>query len=162
LKQIVNAMGGVTITPTMTFKYGNADVKKGVKIKLKGAAALDYSRMRYDDPLGDYGRQQRQRQLITAIISESTNATNLMKQDFLKSLAKETRTDLTFSNLTSIVSNYRSSTKNIVSDHAQGNGKMINGQSFEVVPQTEKQRVTNVIRKSLDLKAATTGSMYGK
>lgn len=116
--------------------------------------------MRYDDPLGDYGRQQRQRQLITAIIGESASASNLLKQDFLNSLAKQTRTDLTFGNLTSIVTNYRSATKNIVSDHAQGTGKMIDGQSFEVVSQSEKQRVTNVLRKSLNLKAATTGEKF--
>ena len=162
MKKVVDEVGGVDITPVRTFNYEGNSYTKGVKTHMNGAKALGYSRMRYDDPLGDYGRQQRQRQLITAIISEGTNATNLMKQDFLKSLAKETRTDLTFGNLTSIVSNYRVATKNIVSDHAQGNGKMINGQSFEVVPQTEKQRVTNVLRKSLDLKEATTGSMYAK
>ncbi|MBP5843320.1 LytR family transcriptional regulator, partial [Lactiplantibacillus plantarum] len=83
-----------------------------------------------------------------------------LKQDFLNSLAKQTRTDLTFGNLTSIVTNYRSATKNIVSDHAQGTGKMIDGQSFEVVSQSEKQRVTNVLRKSLNLKAATTGEKF--
>ena len=124
---------------------------------MKGKADLAFSRMRYDDPLGDYGRQQRQRQLITAIIGESASASNLLKQDFLNSLAKQTRTDLTFGNLTSIVTNYRSATKNIVSDHAQGTGKMIDGQSFEVVSQSEKQRVKNVLRKSLNLKASTTG-----
>nr|MCM8655006.1 hypothetical protein [Lactiplantibacillus sp. C232] len=56
--------------------------------------------------------------------------------------------------------NYRSATKNIVSDHAQGTGKRTDGQSFEVVSQSEKQRVTNVLRKSLNLKAATTGEKF--
>ncbi|AVK64725.1 LytR family transcriptional regulator [Lactobacillus sp. CBA3606] len=162
MKKVINEIGGIDITPIRTFTYEGYTFTKGVKTHMNGAKALAYSRMRYDDPLGDYGRQQRQRQLITAIISESSSATNLMKQDFLKSIAKQTRTDLTFGNLTSIVSNYRKATKNIVSDHAQGTGKNIDGQSFEVVSQTEKQRVTNVLRKSLDLKAATTGSLYGK
>ncbi|VDG32590.1 LytR family transcriptional regulator [Lactobacillus sp.] [Lactiplantibacillus mudanjiangensis] len=160
MKKVVDEVGGVDITPIRTFTFGNYHFTKGVKTHMNGDKALAYARMRHDDPLGDYGRQQRQRQLITAIISEGTNATNLMKQGFLKSLAKQTRTDLTFSNLTSIVTSYRGATKNIVSDHAQGTGKMIDGQSFEVVSQTEKQRVTNVLRKSLNLKAATTGEKY--
>jgi len=160
MKKVVDEIGGVDISPIRSFSYEGYHFIKGNKVHMNGAKALAYSRMRYDDPLGDYGRQQRQRQLITAIISESANATNLMKQGFMKSIAKQTRTDLTFGNLTSIVTNYRTATKNIVSDHAQGSGKMLDGQSFEVVPQSEKQRVTNVLRKSLDLKAATTGEKY--
>lgn len=160
MKKVVNEIGGVDITPIRTFTYEGYHYTKGVKTHMNGDKALQYSRMRYQDPLGDYGRQQRQRQLITAILGESTSASNLLKQDFLQSLAKQTRTDLTFNNLTSLFSNYRVATKNVVSDHAQGNGKMISGQSFEVVPQTEKQRVTNVLRKSLDLKAATTGERF--
>lgn len=160
MKKVINEIGGVDITPIRTFTYEGYTYTKGVKTHMNGDKALQYSRMRYDDPNGDYGRQQRQRQVITAIIGESSSATNLLKQDFMDSLAKQTRTDLTFGNLTSLVSNYRSATKNIVSDHAQGDGQMINGQSFEVVPQSEKQRVTNVLRKSLGLKAATTGEKY--
>ncbi|MCT3303049.1 LytR family transcriptional regulator [Lactiplantibacillus pentosus] len=160
MKKVINEIGGVDITPIRTFTYEGYTFTKGQKEHMNGAKALAYSRMRYDDSLGDYGRQQRQRQLITAILGESTSASNLLKQDFLDSLAKQTRTDLTFSNLTSIVTNYRSATKNIVSDHAQGTGKMIDGQSFEVVSQSEKQRVTNVLRKSLNLKAAKTGEKF--
>ncbi|MFC6179794.1 LCP family protein [Lactiplantibacillus daowaiensis] len=160
MKKVVNEVGGVDISPIRSFKYEGYTFKKGVKVHMNGAKALAYSRMRYDDPLGDYGRQKRQQQLITAIISKGTNATNLIKQDFVKSLAKQTRTDLAFSDLTAVVTKYRKATKNVVSDHAQGTGKMIDGQSFEVISQKEKQRVTNVIRKSLDLKAATTGPKY--
>lgn len=160
MKKVVNEVGGVDISPVLSFNYIGYTFKKGDKVHMNGSKALAYSRMRYDDPLGDYGRQKRQQQLITAIISQGTNATNLIKQDFIKSLAKQTRTDLTFSDLTKIVTKYRVATKNIVSDHAQGTGKMINGQSFEVISQSEKQRVTNVVRKALDLKAATTGPKY--
>lgn len=160
MKKVINEIGGVDITPIRTFTYEGYHYVKGQKVHMNGDKALQYSRMRYDDPLGDYGRQQRQRQVITAIIGESTSASNLLKQDFLKSLAKQTRTDLTFGNLTSIVTNYRAATKNVVSDHAQGTGKMIDGQSFEVVSQSEKQRVTNVLRKSLNLKAASTGEKF--
>lgn len=160
MKKVINEIGGVDITPVRSFTYEGYHYEKGVKTHMNGNKALQYSRMRYDDPLGDYGRQQRQRQLITAIMAESTSASNLLKQDFLQSIAKQTRTDLSFSDLTSLFSNYRSATKNVVSDHAQGSGKMISGQSFEVIPQTEKQRVTNVLRKSLNLKAATTGEKF--
>ena len=34
-----------------------------------GGGALAYSRMRYDDPKGDYGRQERQRYITLILIS---------------------------------------------------------------------------------------------
>lgn len=85
LKQIINAMGGVTVTPKLTFKYGNANVKKGVKIKLNGAAALDYSRMRYDDPQGDYGRQNGNGRLLWPWL---VSLTHLGQLPILKRLRK--------------------------------------------------------------------------
>lgn len=68
LEKMVNAVGGVTVNPTLTFKYGAADVTKGKKVTLNGKQALDYSRMREEDPLGDYGRQKRQRQIIQKLV----------------------------------------------------------------------------------------------
>lgn len=35
-----------------------------------GSRALLYSRMRYNDPRGDFGRQMRQRQVIQAVIKK--------------------------------------------------------------------------------------------
>ena len=36
-------------------------------------------------------------------------------------------------------------------DHAQGQSQMVDGQSFEVVPSDEMQRISNEIRTALDL-----------
>ena len=57
LRQVVDSIGGITVTPTLTFQYEDADVVQGKKTTLDGKAALSYARMRHDDPLGDYGRQ---------------------------------------------------------------------------------------------------------
>jgi len=78
LTQIVNAVGGVDVDVPFSFSYGDtgqkeSHFKKG-KMHLNGKQALDYSRMRYEDPKGDYGRQQRQRQVITAIIKSAASA----------------------------------------------------------------------------------------
>lgn len=158
LEKIVDGVGGIDVTPKLTFKYGNADVKKGVKIHLDGKAALDYSRMRYDDPKGDYGRQTRQRQVLMAILRKSDSITALLNQNFLNSLQKQTKTDLTFNELLALSSNYRVSTHHLKSTHLQGEGITINGGSYEYVPQKERQRVTNFIRDALDLPHKTTGT----
>ncbi|WP_201331186.1 LCP family glycopolymer transferase, partial [Lactobacillus nasalidis] len=56
LMKLVNYVGGIYVTPPLTFTYSGFPFKKGVRQHLNGQAALAYSRMRYDDPEGDYGR----------------------------------------------------------------------------------------------------------
>ncbi|OAD64641.1 transcriptional regulator [Pediococcus parvulus] len=158
LEKIVNGVGGVTITPTLTFKYGAANVVKGKKIRLAGKAALDYSRMRDDDPQGDYGRQKRQRQVLMAILRKSDSLTTLLSQSFLTSIKKQTQTDLTFDEIVALSTKYRVATHHLKSTHLQGTTQLINGQDYEVASQTEMQRVTNFIRKGLDLGHKSTGT----
>ncbi len=63
LEQMVDAVGGVTVTSPLSFDYEGKSFVKGQSYDLNGSDALKFSRMRYDDPQGDYGRQMRQ-QLI--------------------------------------------------------------------------------------------------
>ncbi|WPC18684.1 LCP family protein [Pediococcus inopinatus] len=158
LEKIVNGVGGVTVKPTLTFKYGAANVVKGKKIHLGGKAALDYSRMRDDDPQGDYGRQVRQRQVLMAILRKSDSISTLLSQSFMDSLKKQTQTDLSFNEIVALSTKYRVATHHLKSTHLQGTTQLINGQDFEVTSQTEMQRVTNFIRKGLDLGHKSTGT----
>lgn len=68
MKTIINKVGGVDITPNLSFTYEGYTFTKGEKTHMDGAKALAYSRMRYDDPEGDYGRQKRQRQILAALM----------------------------------------------------------------------------------------------
>ncbi|AVK64449.1 LytR family transcriptional regulator [Lactobacillus sp. CBA3606] len=152
LKQIITAMGGVTVTPTMTFKYGNANVKKGVKIKLNGAAALDYSRMRYDDPLGDYGRQKRQRQIIMAMVSQSNSLGSLTNiEKITKHLAKNMRTDLTWNDMVALDTKYKNATHHAKTYTLQGTDSTIDGLSYQVASATARYKASKRIRTQLQL-----------
>jgi hypothetical protein len=51
----------------------------------------------------------------------------------------------------SIFLNYRGASKSIGSDHLQGYGTMVEGVSYEIAPTKELQRVSNKLRKQLDL-----------
>ncbi|HAT54028.1 MAG TPA: LytR family transcriptional regulator [Lactobacillus sp.] len=153
LEKAINEVGGVTVTSPLTFTYEGASFTKGQSQHMNGATALKFSRMRYDDPQNDYGRQTRQRLVVQALFRKSVSVQTVLNPSFLNSIASESQTDLTSSDLVKLAASYRSATKNMTTDHMQGQGQMINGQSFEVVSSTEKQRVTNEIRKSLDLSA---------
>lgn len=156
LTQIVNAVGGVDVDVPFSFSYGDtgqkeSHFKKG-KMHLNGKQALDYSRMRYEDPQGDYGRQLRQRQVITAIIKSAASAKTFTRyQKVLDSISSSMTTNLSFNDMQSMFLNYRGAAKSIGSDHVQGYGSMIDGSSYEVIPTKELRRASNKLRKQLGL-----------
>ncbi|MFC6164427.1 LCP family protein [Lactiplantibacillus dongliensis] len=152
LKQIVNAMGGVTVTPKLTFKYGHANVKKGVKTKLNGAAALDYSRMRYDDPKGDYGRQKRQRQVIMSMVSQSNSLGSIANiEKITQQLSNNMRTDLTWNDMVALDTKYKNATHHAKSYTLQGDDAMIDNLSYQVASAKERLKISKRIRTQLQL-----------
>ncbi|AMV62378.1 Cell envelope-associated transcriptional attenuator LytR-CpsA-Psr, subfamily F2 [Pediococcus damnosus] len=159
MEKVVNAVGGVTMTPTLSFKYDGYTFTKGESTHMNGKKALAYSRMRYDDPNGDYGRQTRQREVIMAIMGKAGSISSLLNKNFLDSISAQMKTDLTFSDLTAIAQNYRGARKTVSQTHLQGTGGTVNGQSMELMAKSELQRVTNLNRKNLGLDHATTGNI---
>lgn len=158
LESLINAVGGVDIEPTLTFSYDGQSFTKGEKTHMNGKRALAYVRMRYDDPLGDYGRQERQRQVLIQLAFKSTKLTSLLSDNFLDTISKQMTTDLTFNELVALGTKYRVATHGMTSDHLQGETKTVAGQSFEIPTTEEKQRITDLLRKALELSPAQTGS----
>ncbi|EQC83747.1 transcriptional regulator [Leuconostoc mesenteroides subsp. cremoris TIFN8] len=182
LEKVIDQVGGVKVKSPLTFTYqpenDKSDVYKFYKNQEKyeyasggknfktyttmdGYAALSFSRMRYDDPEGDYGRQKRQRLVLKALVKKSASAKTLLNAKFMKSISKNAETDLTYNNVTKIALSYMAATKNQKSDHLQGVGDMYNGVSYQMVKASEKQRVTSLLRKSLNLGSKTTGTQFG-
>lgn len=66
--QVVDAVGGVTICPTraMQDEMSGLDVQPGCQ-PADGRVALAYARSRFEDPRGDLGRVERQREVMAAI-----------------------------------------------------------------------------------------------
>ncbi|QFR68407.1 LCP family protein [Companilactobacillus paralimentarius] len=162
MEKVINQANGVDVTPTLSFKYEGFSFTKGEKTHMNGKKALAYSRMRYDDPQGDYGRQTRQRAVLTALVHKSSSVSTLLNQSFINSLSDQTQTDLTFDELTTIAKDYNSVRKNTSETHLQGNGEEVAKQSMEVMKKSELQRVTNFIRENLDLPHAETGDIQYK
>lgn len=156
LTQIVDAVGGITIKPLLTFKYEDADVTKGKTVTLNGKQALSYSRMRYDDPEGDYGRQKRQKQVIEAIVNKSLSVSAVSNyQKLLKSIGSNMQTDLTYGDMITIATSYKDAGQTIESNVLQGQDTMLDGLSYQVASASEKKKVSDAIRKQLGLDAST-------
>ena len=152
LKKMINAVGGVTVNPLLTFHYQQANVTKGVKIHLNGASALAYSRMRDQDPQGDYGRQARQRQIIKALVLKEASIGSLPRyQSVLDSLTNNLQTNLTFQDLVWLRAKDGHTSRHIQSQTLQGQPATINGIDYQIAPQAEIDKVSTSLRQALNL-----------
>lgn len=70
---IVDAVGGVELCydRSVDDPYSQLRWTAGCHV-VDGRTALAFSRMRYEDPLGDIGRTQRQRQVVSAVVGAVT------------------------------------------------------------------------------------------
>lgn len=76
---IVDSLGGVNICVPRDMKDPKAgiDLKKGCQV-LNGPDALGYVRSRYEDPLGDIGRANRQRQFLGALMKQAATPSTVL------------------------------------------------------------------------------------
>ena len=152
IMRLIRYVGGINVRPTLSFEYGGYVFKKGQLTHMGGGGALAYSRMRYDDPEGDYGRQERQRQVITTLIKKAVSLNTLTQLDsVLTSISGNVKTNLPFDALKGIAFNYRSSTKNVKNDYLHGHNAMVDGASYQIQSTEELQRISDYLRAELGL-----------
>ncbi|RAN87331.1 LytR family transcriptional regulator [Bacillus sp. SRB_28] len=99
-KGIVDAVGGITVDVPFDFEersdidyYKLIQFKQG-KQELNGEEALAYVRMRKQDPNGDHGRTDRQRQVLAAVAHKLNSASMFFKiKDLAEVIGKNVKTD---------------------------------------------------------------------
>lgn len=148
LGQAINDVNGVDVTPNESFTNGGYTFTKGQSTHMNGAKATAYLAMKNGN---DAARSQRQRDVLTALVSESASISTLFNQNLVNSLSDQIQTDMTFDNMTTLAKNYNSVGKN-TSDDAIA---ITDG----VAKSSELQRVTNAIRTNLGLSQANTGDI---
>ena len=156
----VDQVGGVDVVSPLTFTNMGYSFEKGHKYHLNGKKALAFSQTRHGDPNNDYGRQDRERRVIVALLKKSVSPTTLLNSKFMNSISSSMQTDLTMNQMMKIAMDYRQATDHTYTDHAQGEGQMIDTPHFgqmeeEFVDQKERQRVSNGIHKVLGINSTT-------
>jgi LCP family protein required for cell wall assembly len=151
-KGIVDALGGVTVdNERLAFSYQGFNFPKG-NLTLSGNEALAYSRMRKADPRGDFGRNERQRQVVNAIINEGAQVSSVTKlNDILNVLGDNITTNMSFDDMKKIQSHYRGARKDVQSLEIKGTGGKINGIYYFNVNNEERNRITSTLKKHLEL-----------
>lgn len=153
LQQLVDAVGGISVSSPMTFTSGNYTFVEGLN-EMDGAAALAYSRMRKDDPNQDTGRQDRQRLVIESIIKKAASTDILLNyQDIFLSLSANVETNLQMSDYVALQQNgYVSAVSNMKQDHLGGVGGLRDDVYYSFVDGAEMNRVQEVLKTELELK----------
>ncbi|HAP4899021.1 TPA: LCP family protein [Enterococcus faecalis] len=152
LKELVNAVGGIEVNNNLTFSQDGYDFTIG-KISLDGEQALSYSRMRYEDPNGDYGRQERQRKVIEGIVQKVLSLNSVSNyQKILTAVSDNMKTDLSFDDMKKIALDYRSAFGKVKQDQLQGTGFMQDGVSYQRVDEQELTRVQQELKNQLNTK----------
>ncbi|MBL4955067.1 LytR family transcriptional regulator [Neobacillus sp. OS1-32] len=150
-KDIVDAVGGITVNNDLDFSQGGYHFPKG-EVTLDGKKALAFTRMRHDDPRGDFGRQLRQREIIQGVMREGASLTSLTKyQSIFAALGNNVRTNLTFNQMIDIQKNYKGAAGNVEQMTIKGSGTKINGIYYYIVPDAEKQRLHDELAAQLEI-----------
>ena len=148
-QDIVDAVGGVTVNNGFAFNYDGYTFNEG-EITLDGKAALAYSRMRYDDPRGDFGRQDRQKQIIQGVIEKGASFSTLSKfSDILAIIGDNIKTNLTFDDMVDIQANYKDARHSLEKLQVNGSGTMIDGIYYLVVPEQDRNSLSTTLKEHL-------------
>lgn len=151
MEQLVDAVGGVTVKSPLTFSYEGYSFTENQEANLNGKSALAFSRMRHEDPRGDYGRQVRQQLVIEAVMNKlKADPTSALNNDFLDAVSGNVRSNISLTSLRNLASKYRDSAQTINRDQMTGTGSMIDGVSYQEMSSDEIQRVHNEIENALN------------
>jgi polyisoprenyl-teichoic acid--peptidoglycan teichoic acid transferase len=185
LGQIVDYFGGIRVCSPLTFNFSQDTAKAsgknlyhfdkgetsfkyavdGVNFKkyntMNGNATLAFARMRYEDENGDYGRTKRQRLILQAIINKvEQNPLHAVNRQLLNIVSKNLATDITWNNAVTMISKYRNASKYVHMTSVNGVQQIYQGISYQRITSEERQKITNLIRISLDLNVQKTGSEF--
>ena len=151
--QIIDTLGGVTINNDMDLTYDEYHYPKG-EITLDGNEALIFSRIRYEDPRGDFGRQIRQRQIIEAVMKKaSTPATLLKATDMLTVLGDNVRMNFSVKELIQLQGIYKKMDKGIEQlSFEQGDCERINRIWYYIPNEEELQKIQADLKNHLQSK----------
>ena len=151
-KDIVDAVGGITVNNGFAFSEGGHSFAEG-EISLNGEEALAYVRMRKQDPNGDFGRQDRQKQVIQGVVREGMSVNAILKLNaVLDSVGDNVRTNMSYPEMRDVQANYRSAAGQIDQLYFKnGRGETINSIWYYIMDDQELASVQQELKTHLEL-----------
>lgn len=146
---LIDMIGGVAVDNPFAFDYEGVHFDQG-HLDLNGTDALKYSRMRYDDPRGDFGRNTRQRDILQEIMKNALSLSSITHvQSLFGELGDSVKTDVTFADMKTFAKDYRQSIDSVDTVEINGTGKIIDKIWYYIVDDAERTRIHNQIKTHL-------------
>lgn len=146
-KKFIDLIGGVEVDNPFSFDSDGHTFAKG-PLQLNGEMALTYSRMRYEDPRGDFGRNTRQRDILQSVMHHAVNIQNVTKiQSILNEVGNGVKTNITFDEMKTFASDYRSVIDHVNTVEIKGIGQTINKIWYYIVDSEEQTRIHNMLKE---------------
>lgn len=144
--RIIDSIGGVDVNNSLEFDYGQYKFEKG-ELHLSGEEALAFSRMRFEDPRGDLGRNERQREILRELIKKSLTISTVFKlQSILDTIGDNVKTDMTFEEMKVFMTEYRTKLKRIEQVEVKGHGEKINDVWYYIVGDKDRSEIRSLLR----------------
>jgi len=163
LIQLVDKIGGITVNNPFYFDISieenepeyTAKIAPG-RHEINGEQALVYSRMRYQDPEGDYGRQ---REVIKKIVEKVLSLNSLSHyKGIIDSVSDNMQTNISLdSNSLLQLLGYKDALSTIHQYQLKGeDATLADGGSYQIVTSKHLLKIQNIIRKALGMKEVKT------
>lgn len=158
-KNVVDILGGITVDVPFNFQQ-NSDDPKAEKLQfyegemeLDGRYALAYARMRYEDPRGDIGRNERQQEVIQAMIDKALSLGTITKiDDIAREVGNNVETNIKMSEGLGFFkqySNFRASS--IDKLNLETYATTINGISYQIVDEEALYELQQELKDHLEI-----------
>ncbi|WP_040758162.1 LCP family glycopolymer transferase [Sporosarcina newyorkensis] len=151
-KDIVEAVGGIKVKNTLNFEIDGYDFPAG-DLSMNGEESLAFVRMRYDDPKGDFGRQDRQKQVIHAVLKKGASLKSFVNyKDIFSSIENNVRTNMTFDDMKELQANYKETVNHIEQlIFKKGEGMKRNGVWYYIINDAELKVIRKELKTHLEL-----------
>ena len=161
LEQLVDAVGGIDITSPLTFTYQESSFVEGQTRHVDGWNAMNFARMRYDDPEGETGRQNRQKLVIKALVDKLTSVesvTNFPK--LMEVVGKNIKTNIDLKEALTIYKKYTPALQTITSIKFEGLEDLyLNEVYYFYAPMSSRLKVANELRRNSGLTPITAANL---
>ncbi|MDQ0207001.1 LCP family glycopolymer transferase [Alkalicoccobacillus murimartini] len=150
-KELIDALGGVTVDNDFEFSLDGYSFPEGRQF-LSGEEALAYTRMRKEDPRGDFGRAARQREIVEAVIKEAAQFSSITKaNEMLDVVGGSVRTDMSLDQMWTLQNNYRGSLGTVDQLEFDYTTPTIDNVSYVVLSDETVAEISAELREHLEL-----------
>lgn len=145
LVELVDELGTITVDNKNAWSEGQYDFPEGV-VEMDGNKTKAFVRMRKKDPSGDFGRTQRQRQVIEGIIQKGASVGSLPNlTGMMNVLGENMSTNMDFDDMKSLFGNYRDTRRQTSEYMVEGEGTTIDGIYYLIVSDEEIFKVHEML-----------------